>query len=63
MNNKEKIEYFNENLKAIIKQQSNSNIDYIINIIDEKQTIEAISLWPSEIKIILVDKYIDEISQ
>ena len=58
MNNKEKLDYFDSNIKSIFKSDSSNLVSFIIDNIDNDEFSNLIRLWPDTLKEKIVDRYL-----
>tara|TARA_Y100001968_G_scaffold289898_1_gene293253 strand:+ start:516 stop:698 length:183 start_codon:yes stop_codon:yes gene_type:complete len=58
MNKTEMIDFFDNNYKDILMDKTNSDIQFISNVINEDKVTKAIKQWPNEIKVLIVKRYL-----
>ncbi len=59
MSDKEKIIFFDQNIKEIFSHQSNYLVDFISSVDDMNDLTEILTKWPDNLKIIVVTDYIN----
>ena len=62
MNNDEKLHYFEGHLQEIWTSKSNSLVGFLEECLKEKELKSAFQSWPDEIKIKIVERYLEDIN-
>ena len=60
MNTSEKIAFFEAKAQKIINHPVNALISFIAECTDKGELLKVFKTWPSEIKILVVDKFIEQ---
>ncbi len=55
-----KLKYFDSEIYKIFSSDSNKHMDFILEVEDQSKLLKAMSLWPTEIKLAIVDRYLKE---
>ncbi len=59
MNRLQKLEFFKYNIVRLFNSQDNDLVDFIKEVINDKEIQEAVNKWPEEIKLKMVDRYFE----